>query len=500
MKIAAVICEYNPFHNGHKYQLDIIKNELGFDFVIAIMSGNFVQRGEPAVFDKFVRTKAALLSGADLVLELPSIFAVSSAGEFARAGVSLAEKCGIVDALCFGTEGCIGFYDLNIALKIYGMAHADAGFKERLRSSLKEGKSYPAALSEALREYCVFISNNFSDTNGSNFVHDGNGTHVCCRNNSLYLPNNILALEYMKALSELAPDIAPIAIPRKGAGYNDTSLDSGGFSSASAIRDIIGKTLRAESCEHPCNIGLNPDSAIYSTIDKNNSLKIPESPSTGIGIAPTLSMHDIKDIGLAGSNDRAMPPIKSSAQKHYTISILHDSVPAAVYSLYANELSAGNAVLPDHLSPLLSMRLLDAAYYGKDLSSCLDVSRELSGSFLSTADRPMGYDERAAFIKSRNYALSRIKRAQLHIVLNMTNEEFELRKNNGYVSYLRILGFTKKAAELGLLKKLKQKAKVPIVTKPADGKALAAMDIYRDQIYYSLKNQKGEYERSPVIV
>ena len=105
MKTAAVICEYNPFHNGHRYQLEYIKEKLGADFVVSIMSGNFVQRGEPALIDKYERTRTALINGADLVLEIPTVFAASSAAEFAAAGVGIAVKSGIIDMLCFGTEG-----------------------------------------------------------------------------------------------------------------------------------------------------------------------------------------------------------------------------------------------------------------------------------------------------------------------------------------------------------------------------------------------------------
>lgn len=104
MKVAGVITEYNPFHNGHKYQLEQIKRQTSADYIVVVMSGDFVQRGEPAIIDKYERTHMALLSGADLVLELPSVFATASAEFFAGGGVSVLKNTGVADMLCYGVE------------------------------------------------------------------------------------------------------------------------------------------------------------------------------------------------------------------------------------------------------------------------------------------------------------------------------------------------------------------------------------------------------------
>ena len=104
MKVAGVITEYNPFHNGHKYQLEQIKRQTSADYIVVVMSGDFVQRGEPAIIDKYERTRMALLSGADLVLELPAVFATASAEFFAGGGVSVLKNTGVVDMLCYGVE------------------------------------------------------------------------------------------------------------------------------------------------------------------------------------------------------------------------------------------------------------------------------------------------------------------------------------------------------------------------------------------------------------
>ena len=104
MKVCGIVAEYNPFHNGHKYQIDKIKEEMKADAIVAVMSGNFIQRGQPALFDKWTRTKMALLNGVDLVLELPTYYAVSSAEYFATGGIGLLNSLGVIDDVCFGAS------------------------------------------------------------------------------------------------------------------------------------------------------------------------------------------------------------------------------------------------------------------------------------------------------------------------------------------------------------------------------------------------------------
>lgn len=162
--------------------------------------------------------------------------------------------------------------------------------------------------------------------------------------------------------------------------------------------------------------------------------------------------------------------------------------------------TANTLVFPDDMSAILQVRLLDAAMQKNTLTDFLDVSREISDRLLNNADRIMSFEERAVHTKTRQYTYSRIKRALIHIVLGIGEEEFGVAKRNGYADYIRILGFRKDAREKGLLKNLKKNALVPVITKTADNKELLKRDIYRDQIYFSLKNQKGELQRSPVIV
>ena len=171
MQICGVICEYNPFHNGHRRQLSQIRDILGPDVgIVCLMSGNFVQRGAPAVFDKTVRARAAVECGASLVLELPVTAALSSAEGFARCGVEILDRLGAVDTLCFGSE--TGDTD---ALVRAAEAMCSPEFTQALRTALDEGRSYPAARQLALERV------------------SGDGA-------LLTAPNDILAAEYCKAL------------------------------------------------------------------------------------------------------------------------------------------------------------------------------------------------------------------------------------------------------------------------------------------------------------
>lgn len=207
MKVAGLITEYNPFHKGHLYHIEQTKKVTGADSVIAVMSGNFVQRGAPAIMPKHLRTKCALLSGVSAVMELPVCYAVSSAEYFAMGAVSLLDKLGCVDAVCFGSE-CGEIQILEEIADI--LAEEPDDYKASLKDALKAGLSFPLARQQALKQYAGILS----------------------------APNNILGIEYLKALKRLDSPIKAYTIRRAGAGYHDTAI-SHDFSSASAIRANI---------------------------------------------------------------------------------------------------------------------------------------------------------------------------------------------------------------------------------------------------------------------
>ncbi len=211
MAIAGVIAEYNPFHRGHAWQLRTIRNQLNAAAVVVVMSGSFTQRGGPAVTDKWSRAKAALENGADLVLELPVPYAVASAQYFAAAGVALLSACGIVTHLCFGTESP------SLAPLQQALAATEApDFPLRLRRHLRTGLSYAAATAQAWEEQGLATG------------EDGA---------RLTAPNNLLGLEYLRALRAQNSALIPVAIPRPDNDADPTALT--GLPSATAIRHAI---------------------------------------------------------------------------------------------------------------------------------------------------------------------------------------------------------------------------------------------------------------------
>lgn len=231
MKTAAVIAEYNPFHNGHKYQIEETRRLTGADFVLVIMSGNFVQRGAPAVYNKYIRTQMALYGGADAVIELPSLYAVSSAELFAGGGVALLDQLGMVDFLSFGSEcGNIEFIKKCSEL----ISYETPEYTCALQTFLKQGLSFPAARNKAVLQ-SVSLSALHRDCPADGFLSEETV-------NALFAsPNNILALEYCKALLLSDSSIIPVTIKRQGDSYHETTLNGNPsvFSSASAIRNAI---------------------------------------------------------------------------------------------------------------------------------------------------------------------------------------------------------------------------------------------------------------------
>lgn len=215
MKTVGIIAEYNPFHNGHAYQIKKIKEQTGADFVIIALSGDFVQRGAPALIDKYARTQMALSCGADLVLELPVLWSASSAENFALAGVTLFDKLGCTDGLCFGAE-TDNLPLLSSIAEI--LAEEPAAYQEALSSYLKAGMNFPAARARALEA----------------FFHTD--TSIC---EILNNPNNILAIEYLKALRIRNSSITPLLLKREGAAYHEPQLQQENYASATAIRNTL---------------------------------------------------------------------------------------------------------------------------------------------------------------------------------------------------------------------------------------------------------------------
>ena len=410
MKVNGIVAEYNPFHNGHAYQLQHAKDATCADYTIIVMSGNFMQRGAPALLDKFTRAKMALENGADLILELPTCYAASSAEFFARGSVALFDKLGVVDNLCFGSE-C---GNIEILSRIAGIFYTEPeAYAESLRCNLKKGMSFPIARTWALLQYAPSLSDD---------------------KDVLSSPNNILGIEYLKALMSRNSKIKPFTTTRVGADYHDKRL------------------------------GTNQCSAIA---------------------------------------------IRQSVAAGHDLAYLVSQMPESAYELLCTSLAQQKPLFADDFSAALQYKLL--LEYSSGYDCYQDISSDLSDRIRNTLSSFTGYTSFCDLLKSKDMTYTRISRCLLHILLDMTKEEFEIRKTQDYISYARVLGFRKDATPL--LTEIKKNSSIPLITSladarqtlPADALHMLDQDILRNQIYLgnlALKNQKemmSEY-RTPIVI
>ena len=213
-KVLGIVAEYNPFHNGHLYHLQTAKKQTGSSYTVAVMSGNFTQRGSTSLLDKWSKTQMALSNGIDLVLELPVLYSISSAENFAEGAIRILNSLKVVDYISFGAETS----DISILNDFADiLVREPREYKKILSQELKNGLSYPKARENALLSYLNDIRKY---------------SHV------LSSPNNILGIEYLKALKKSKSNIEPFVVERFESDYNSTSIN-GNTASSTAIRNIV---------------------------------------------------------------------------------------------------------------------------------------------------------------------------------------------------------------------------------------------------------------------
>ena len=434
MKIAGIIAEYNPFHNGHAYQIKTLRQETGADYVIAVISGDFIQRGEPAIMDKYARARMALINGVDLVIELPVLFSCASAEYFAAAGVALLTGLGCVDMLCFGAEtDC-----LARLTKIAELFTAQPeGFRTALRAGLKRGLSFPQARAAALADYCFKQAARLPGISRSELEE------------LLASPNNILAIEYLKAIKQLSSPLAPYVIKRQGGAYHDGDINQT-YASASAIRRL----LLASS---------------------------PGLPSPTAHAAQNGGLSDLTpDMALCGA------------------------MPANVLSLLTEYASENPLLKADDFSRPLGYRLLA----GDDLTRYADCAPELVSRVQKNLFSYQSFTDFCSLCKSRDITYSRVSRALLHVLLGHTEADYRRYKAIGYAPYARILGLrrenfdeTKKSgtSTATLLHTIKKSASLPLISKLADAPKLLsplAMQLLEKDIFAAHLYEQTKYMRS----
>lgn len=402
MKVAAIIAEYNPFHTGHQYHLQKTKQLTGADYILVIMSGDFVQRGAPALFNKYTRTRMALLCGADAVIELPTLYATSSAEYFAQGAVSLIQRLGVVDILSFGSESGVLEAFTRTASDLLSLENESAPL---LRSMLKDGLSYPSAKEKLFWQF----TSSDKDTK-----------------DLLAKPNNILGVEYCKALLSQKSGIAPFTLSRQGNDFHDTCFhdSSSVFLSAAGIRSFV-----RERC------------------------------------------FDFSD----------------TAYVDKTLEKISGYIPSETYSLFCSLIRSGSFLTEDDLSEMLHYKLL--CEKRKGFSMYLDCTPDLSDKIIRNLSEYNGYTSFCSLLKSRDLTYARISRMLLHILLDLKTPDFykdSYTKRNYFLPYGRLLGFRESASPL--LSALKKNSLIPLVTKLADAKSSftgSALDFFNKELFYT---------------
>ena len=367
-KVLGIIAEYNPFHNGHLYHLKKSKELTNADYTVAVISGNFTQRGSTSVIDKWSKAEMALNNGIDLVLELPVWYSISSAENFANGAVKLLSSLGIIDYLSFGSETS----DIRLLKSIADiLCDEPLEFKNILTNELKSGISFPKARENAVVNY--FEGNYVSD--------DLNISSIC---NVLSSPNNILGIEYLKALKKCNSSISPVCVPRIEVGYNDIN-SSNNFASATAIRNLLKN-------------------------DDFDAIK---------NLVPSKSYSILMDCVNSGN---LITDLNCFEKEIFYV----------LRKMSINEI----ANLPD-VSEGLEFNIKKASVFCNNLSELIDT------------------------LKSKRYALTRIQRILLYVLLGITKDDMELSKK--CCPFARVLGFNDNGKKLISKIKLKN-PNVPIIT------------------------------------
>ena len=412
MKTVGLITEYNPFHNGHKHHIDQAKKLTGADNVVVIMSGDYVQRGTPAIMPMRLRAEIALEAGASAVFELPVCYSTASAELFALGAVSFLDKLGVIDYLCFGSE-CNNIKKLKTLADF--LSDEPYEYKELLQLNLKKGVSFPVARQRALSS-CI------ADNDLISVIKD---------------PNNILGIEYLKALNKLKSNIKPICIKRVESGYHDTSLKEK-ISSATAIRSLLSYSVNT-----------------VSTIDIDN---------------------EYENTAFSSILDK-----------------LEDQVPKECLSILKDYHHISYPVYQNDFSLVMKYKLLNKT--PEALIKYMDISPDFANRICNNLNNFFNYKQFCEALKTKELTQTRINRGLLHIMLGIKSNNVSSYINGGYHYYARLLGVRKDRNKL--IGAISSSSSLPLITGlyklddvPKIGQDMLYQDILASNLYTSVITDK----------
>jgi predicted nucleotidyltransferase len=407
MKVLGIVSEYNPFHHGHLHHLQKSREIVEPDFTISVMSGNFTQRGEAAIADKWIRTEAALRNGVDVVLELPVVFSVQTAERFAYGAIQVLNLTGCVTHISFGSE--IG--DIEPLMKIASvLSEEPLEYQRLLKGFIKKGLSFPTARFRALNMYMedrsqsghISLNDNGGRQKGlddSSFSLNNRPYSQDATSNSLpnsdrlkrvlSSPNSILGIEYLKALKRVNSSIEAVSIPRIKAGYHSTELKSG-ISSATAVR---------------------------------------------------------REIFKAGFSHRLLT-----------------ALPEATTRVLSSAFAAGKGPVNNYSFENTLLSILRRSSL-EEIRSWMDVSEGLEYRIKEHAMNSASINELLSGLKTKRYVYTRLQRILINGLLGITGDIYKEFEEMGGPQYIRILGLKETARPL--LRAIKTNSRVPVITKAA---------------------------------
>ena len=434
MNTIGIIAEYNPFHKGHAHQLEGLRQKYPEATLLVVMSGDFVQRGTPAIFSKFHRAQWAVMGGADIVFELPSMFAISSAEYFASSGVRLLHALGC-DAISFGANHTQVEELVSIAK---ALEHPST--QESLRTFLTQGYSYGTALRKAIQLYhstntSLSTDNSFGQNSEGNIIsatkQPSSGNNLLKKSNHISIlntdPNTILGIEYIRALHRYHIELDIIPVKRTSSHHNPTLDDS--FPSGTALRNAIYSSKQTAS-------------SLFRSQDKQQVLDTAYPPYASLGIDSSISLDKL-DINTSSLEEDTFK------WHHYLPPMVAPLAMDIVESTYYANLERYYDMI--HFASRVSSK--------EDLQTLQDMSDGLEEAWL-TASVLSSWDQARESLKSKRYTYARLDRIATYSLFRRTKEMFHQCHQQG-PTYGRLLAFNDRGRQY-----LKEKrSSIPVVQK-----------------------------------
>lgn len=386
--VLGIIAEYNPFHNGHLYHLTESKRKCNAKYAVAIISGNFTQRGDASIVNKFEKAKMAIENGIDMVIELPTLYSISSAENFANGAIKILNELNFITHISFGSESG-NINQLNDIASV--LTDEPEEFSKLLKEELRKGSSFPVARQNAIEKFLNLTNKNTSNNNNNNNNDNSNNdTNDDKFNKLLKSPNNILAIEYLKALKKTKSNITPITIERKNVDYYSENIVEN-FASSTKIRKEISE-----------NLNMHTNIIYINNIDMNNM-----------------------DVNMD--------------------MFLNSCMPKKSYDVIKENIEKGNCIqglkcFEDMIFyKLRSMKI-------NEIKEIPDVCEGLENVIKKASNETNSLEDLINKCKSKRYTRTRIQRILIYALLGITRQDMEMSENVN--PYIRVLAVNKNGREL----------------------------------------------------